>query len=51
MQRKPLHRSDTMLPAIGAKATRSINEKMREWKVFKKTTNTIQEIADKKILC
>mgnify|MGYP001792887729 CR=1 FL=1 len=35
------------LPAISTKSMRSMNEKMREWKVLQKTTNTIQEIADK----
>jgi RNA-directed DNA polymerase len=35
------------LPAVSTKSKKAMNEKMREWKVFEKTTNTIQEIADK----
>ena len=34
------------LPAVSNKAMKSMNEKMRSWEVLKKTTNTIQEIAE-----
>lgn len=33
------------LPAVSTKAKCSMNEKMKKWDVFKKTTNTLQEIA------
>jgi len=35
------------LPAVSSKAMGSMNEKMREWEVLKKTGNTIQEVASK----
>ncbi len=35
------------LPAVSTKAMKTMNEKMHEWDVLRKTTNTIQEIADK----
>jgi len=35
------------LPAVSTKAIKKMNEKMHEWEVLKKTTNTIQDIADK----
>jgi RNA-directed DNA polymerase len=35
------------LPAVSSKAMKSMNEKMQEWEVLKKTGNTIQEIATK----
>jgi RNA-directed DNA polymerase len=34
------------LPAVSGKSMKSMNEKMRKWGVLKKTTNTIQEIAE-----
>lgn len=34
------------LPAVSCKSKRSMNEKMRKWDVLKKTTNTIQDIAE-----
>ena len=34
------------LPAVSTKAMRSMNEKMRQWKVLSRTTSTIQEIAE-----
>lgn len=35
------------LPAVSTKAMKSMNEKMREWDVLRKTTITIQEVAAK----
>jgi len=35
------------LPAVSTKAMKSMNEKMHEWEVLRKTGNTIQEIAAK----
>jgi RNA-directed DNA polymerase len=35
------------LPAVSAKSMKSMNEKMHELEVFNKTTNTIQEIAER----
>ena len=34
------------LPAVSTKAMRTMNEKMKKWKALKKTTNTLQEIAE-----
>ena len=33
------------LPAVSGKSMRSMNEKMRQWRVLRKTTNTLQEVA------
>jgi len=33
------------LPAVSGKSMQSMNEKMREWRVLRKTTNTLQEVA------
>jgi len=33
------------LPAVSRKAMKAMNEKMREWEVLKKTTNTLQDIS------
>ena len=33
------------LPAVSGKSMRSMNEKMRKWRVLRTTTNTLQEVA------
>jgi RNA-directed DNA polymerase len=38
-------RFTTFTPAVGIKAMKSMNEKMKKWEALKKTTNTLQEIA------
>lgn len=35
----------SFLPAVSRKAMKSMNEKMTDWEVLKKTTNTLQDIA------
>lgn len=34
------------LPAVSNKSMRSMNEKMRKWEVLRKTTNTLEEVAE-----
>jgi RNA-directed DNA polymerase len=38
-------RFTTFTPAVSRKAMKAMNEKMKEWEVLKKTTNTLQEVA------